>query len=182
MEVVETVRRGWSGGTKYKHREWLSKRVEAIFKTDKCFTAKFHSNTPRVAAYLAPPDWLWWCQSLECSSRCRCSTQNPLLWQNVSQACRWTGSAAGCPLSLEWQCPHWTSRNRFIWFQNNLSAYKMLYLFGGVIYLSLVHLIVGAGSPTELQGRRTSFIHGVVTVPPKDRIFAGTAHIKQKCH
>lgn len=34
---------------------------------------------------------------------------------------------------------------------------------------------MGAGSPTELQGRRTSFIHGVVTVPPKDRILAGTA-------
>lgn len=47
-------------------------------------------------------------------------------------------------------------------------------------YLSLVHLIVGAGSPTELQGRRTSFIHGVVTVPPKDRILAGTAHIMCK--
>lgn len=46
------------------------------------------------------------------------------------------------------------------------------------IYLSFVHLIVGAGSPTELQGRRTSFIHGVVTVPPKDRILAGTVHIK----
>lgn len=46
--------------------------------------------------------------------------------------------------------------------------------------LSLVHLIVGAGSPTELQGRRTSFIQGVVTVPPKDRILAGTAHIKHK--
>lgn len=42
--------------------------------------------------------------------------------------------------------------------------------------LSLVHLIVGAGSPTEPQGRRTSFIQGVVTVPPKDRILAGTAH------
>lgn len=42
--------------------------------------------------------------------------------------------------------------------------------------LSLVHLIVGVGSPTELQGRRTSFIQGVVTVPPKDRILAGTAH------
>lgn len=40
--------------------------------------------------------------------------------------------------------------------------------------LSLVHLIVGAGSPTELQGRRTSFIQGVVTVPPKDKILAGT--------
>lgn len=46
--------------------------------------------------------------------------------------------------------------------------------------LSLVHLIVGAGSPTELQGRRTSFIQGVVTVPPKDRILAGTAHTKIK--
>lgn len=44
--------------------------------------------------------------------------------------------------------------------------------------LSLVHLIVGAGSPTELQGKRTSFIHGVVTVPPKDRILAGTANTK----
>lgn len=42
--------------------------------------------------------------------------------------------------------------------------------------LSLVHLIVGAGSPTELQGRRTSFIQGVVTVPPKDKILAGTKH------
>lgn len=47
------------------------------------------------------------------------------------------------------------------------------------VYLSLVHLMVGVGSPTELQGRRTSFIHGVVTVPPKDKILAGTAHIKK---
>lgn len=46
--------------------------------------------------------------------------------------------------------------------------------------LSLVHLIVGAGSPTELQGKRTSFIQGVVTVPPKDRIFAGTDHKRKK--
>lgn len=46
--------------------------------------------------------------------------------------------------------------------------------------LSLVHFIVGAGSPTELQGRRTSFFQGVVTVPPKDRILAGTAHGKHK--
>lgn len=34
---------------------------------------------------------------------------------------------------------------------------------------------MGAGSPTELHGRRTSFIQGVVTMPPKDRILAGTA-------
>ena len=40
-------------------------------------------------------------------------------------------------------------------------------------HLSLVHLMVGLGSPTELQGRRTSFIQGVVWVPPKDRILAG---------
>lgn len=33
--------------------------------------------------------------------------------------------------------------------------------------------MVGVGSPTELHGSRTSFIHGVVTVPPKDRILAG---------
>ena len=29
------------------------------------------------------------------------------------------------------------------------------------------------GSPTELQGSRTSFIQGVVTVPPNERILAG---------
>lgn len=40
-------------------------------------------------------------------------------------------------------------------------------------HLSLVHLMVGVGSPTELQGSRTSFIQGVVTVPPNERIFAG---------
>lgn len=40
-------------------------------------------------------------------------------------------------------------------------------------HLSLVHFIVGVGSPTELHGSLTSFIQGVVTVPPKDRIFAG---------
>jgi hypothetical protein len=40
-------------------------------------------------------------------------------------------------------------------------------------HLSLVHFTAGAGSPTELQGRRTSFIQGVVTVPPKEMIFAG---------
>lgn len=45
--------------------------------------------------------------------------------------------------------------------------------------LSLVHLIVGVGSPTELQGRRTSFIQGVVTFPPNDRILAGTAYIQE---
>lgn len=33
--------------------------------------------------------------------------------------------------------------------------------------------MVGVGSPTEPQGSRTSFIHGVVTVPPNDRILAG---------
>lgn len=67
-------------------------------------------------------------------------------------------------------------------FQNNLfllqAAVSVWVSHDDDIYLSLVHLIVGAGSPTELQGRRTSFIHGVVTVPPKDRILAGTAHIK----
>lgn len=40
-------------------------------------------------------------------------------------------------------------------------------------YLSLVHFTVGAGSPTELHGSRTSFIQGVVTVPPNEMIFAG---------
>lgn len=40
-------------------------------------------------------------------------------------------------------------------------------------YLSLVHLMAGTGSPTELQGSRTSFIQGVVTVPPKEMILAG---------
>lgn len=33
--------------------------------------------------------------------------------------------------------------------------------------------MVGVGSPTELQGSRTSFIQGVVTVPPNERILAG---------
>lgn len=37
----------------------------------------------------------------------------------------------------------------------------------------MVHFIVGVGSPTELQGSRTSFIQGVVTVPPNERILAG---------
>lgn len=36
--------------------------------------------------------------------------------------------------------------------------------------------MVGVGSPTELQGSRTSFIQGVVTVPLKDRILAGTGN------
>lgn len=40
-------------------------------------------------------------------------------------------------------------------------------------HLSFVHFIVGVGSPTELHGSRTSFIQGVVTVPPNERIFAG---------
>lgn len=33
--------------------------------------------------------------------------------------------------------------------------------------------MVGVGSPTELQGSRTSFIQGVVTVPPNEMILAG---------
>lgn len=40
-------------------------------------------------------------------------------------------------------------------------------------YLSFVHLMAGTGSPTELQGSLTSFIQGVVTVPPKEMILAG---------
>lgn len=47
-------------------------------------------------------------------------------------------------------------------------------------HLSLVHFMVGVGSPTELQGNRTSFIHGVVTVPPNDRILAGAVRIWTK--
>lgn len=46
-------------------------------------------------------------------------------------------------------------------------------LAGITIYLSLVHLMAGPGSPTELHGRRTSFIQGVLTVPPNDIILAG---------
>ena len=46
-------------------------------------------------------------------------------------------------------------------------------LEGSRTYLSLVHFTAGAGSPTELQGSRTSLIQGVVTVPPKEMIFAG---------
>lgn len=33
--------------------------------------------------------------------------------------------------------------------------------------------MAGTGSPTELHGSLTSFIHGVVTVPPKEMILAG---------
>lgn len=46
-------------------------------------------------------------------------------------------------------------------------------------HLSLVHFMVGVGSPTELQGSRTSFIQGVVTVPPNERILAGAATRKE---
>lgn len=40
-------------------------------------------------------------------------------------------------------------------------------------YLSFIHLTAGEGSPTALQGKTMSFIHGVVTVPLKVRIRAG---------
>lgn len=40
-------------------------------------------------------------------------------------------------------------------------------------YLSFIHLTAGEGSPTALQGKAMSFIHGVVTVPLKVRIRAG---------
>lgn len=46
---------------------------------------------------------------------------------------------------------------------------------GARAHLSLVHFTAGAGSPTALHGSRTSFIQGVVTVPPKEMIFAGAA-------
>lgn len=46
-------------------------------------------------------------------------------------------------------------------------------------HLSLVHFTAGAGSPTELQGSRTSFIQGVVTVPPNEIILAGAAEEKR---
>lgn len=45
----------------------------------------------------------------------------------------------------------------------------------GKKYLSLVHFTAGRGSPTELHGSRTSFIQGVVTVPPNEMILAGAA-------
>lgn len=47
-------------------------------------------------------------------------------------------------------------------------------------HLSFVHFMEGVGSPTELQGRRTSFIQGVVTVPPNERIFAGASERTQE--
>lgn len=40
-------------------------------------------------------------------------------------------------------------------------------------YLSFIHFTAGEGSPTALQGKAMSFIHGVVTVPLKVRIRAG---------
>lgn len=48
-------------------------------------------------------------------------------------------------------------------------------------HLSLVHFIVGVGSPTELHGNRTSFIQGVVTVPPNDKILAGAGGRRPAC-
>lgn len=49
-----------------------------------------------------------------------------------------------------------------------------------ISHLSFVHFIVGVGSPTELHGSRTSFIQGVVTVPPNERIFAGARERRQQ--
>lgn len=40
--------------------------------------------------------------------------------------------------------------------------------------------MVGVGSPTELQGSRTSFIQGVVTVPPNEMILAGAGAGEEK--
>lgn len=47
-------------------------------------------------------------------------------------------------------------------------------------YLSFIHLTVGAGSPTALQGRTMSFIQGVVTVPLNVRILAGAGGREQE--
>lgn len=58
-----------------------------------------------------------------------------------------------------------SSHKAFFFYNNNNSRRNS--------HLSLVHFMEGVGSPTELQGRRTSFIQGVVTVPPKDMILAG---------
>lgn len=46
------------------------------------------------------------------------------------------------------------------------------------VYLSFIHLTVGGGSPTALQGRTMSRIQGVVTVPLKVRILEGAAQHK----
>lgn len=47
-------------------------------------------------------------------------------------------------------------------------------------YLSFIHFTAGEGSPTALQGKTMSFIHGVVTVPLKVRIRAGATTPKSR--
>lgn len=51
---------------------------------------------------------------------------------------------------------------------------RAIHLVAG--YLSFIHLTVGAGSPTALQGRTISFIQGVVTVPLNVKILAGAEY------
>jgi hypothetical protein len=47
-------------------------------------------------------------------------------------------------------------------------------------YLSFIHFTAGDGSPTALQGKTMSFIHGVVTVPLNVRIRAGATTPKRR--
>lgn len=55
---------------------------------------------------------------------------------------------------------------------------RAIHLVAG--YLSFIHLTVGAGSPTALQGRTISFIQGVVTVPLNVKILAGAEQERER--
>lgn len=60
VEVVETVRRGWSGGTEHANRNTLSQCSDSMEPPS---TSK---SKKTASSYLAPPDSQWWCQSPGC--------------------------------------------------------------------------------------------------------------------
>lgn len=138
------------------------------------------------SSYPEPGGWRWWCQSRACWWPCRCSSQSPRPWPSAAPESRWTGWVAARPRILEWLYPHWqtiqhrllmcseTRRKRSQGAESQCIS-QLTSEPRGDSHLSLVHFMVGVGSPTEPQGSRTSFIQGVVTVPPNERILAGAA-------
>lgn len=100
VEVVETVSRGWSGGTE-EETPGVNKSMILPCKLSAS------SSLCGGSSYLEPEGWRWWCQSRACWWPCRCSSQSPPLWPSAAPEYRWTEWVAARLEILEWLYPHW---------------------------------------------------------------------------
>lgn len=108
VEVVETVRRGWSGGTA-EETPRVNTSIIPLCKHYGIFKGAIVSLlcVPFLpVSYLALKGWLWWCRNPVCWWPCRCSNQNPQLWQSAAPASHWTEWVAVRLEILGWLYPH----------------------------------------------------------------------------